>query len=119
MNSKEHHDFIVSILGDKYKTTAEDIIQTLTDDLILALYIPLKGERKKQLDRDRITHFKINDGEPINWGDLKCNEVNKFEDGTFLVVIDEAAPDQCPSFCEYIGSYLGSYGWEVRVQTEW
>ncbi len=35
--------------------------------------------------------------EPINWGDLKCNEVKQ----TILVTIDEAAPD-----CSYLQQYI-------------
>jgi hypothetical protein len=119
MNSKERFDFMTTTLGHVYKTTAEDLIMCLVNELIAALYIPCKGERQYHVDEDRCHHFKVDRGEPINWGDLKCNEAKKFEDGSFLVVIDEAAPNDCQSLCEYIETYMKSYGWDVRVQTEW
>ena len=121
MNSKERHEFLKKAVGEEhYKKTAEDFVQDLVNDLINALYIPIKGwDSITKADHERIKHFGIEDDEPINWGNLKCNEVKKFEDGSFLVVIDEAAPNDCQSFCEYIETYMRSYGWEVRVETEW
>ena len=121
MNSKEQYEFIKKIVGvEHYKKTEEDFVQDLVNDLINALYIPIKGwNRITKADHKRIKHFGIEDGEPINWGALKCNEVKKFDDGSFLVVIDEAAPNDCQSFCEYIETYMRSYGWDVRVETEW
>lgn len=120
MNSKERHEFYSKTLAEHYKRTAEEVVQDLVNRLIDALYIPVEGwNGVTKADKKRIEHFGIDDGEPINWGDLKCNEVKKFEDGSFLVVIDEAAPKDCQSFCEYIEKYMRSYGWEVRVETEW
>ena len=61
--------------------------------------------------------FNIDD-EPINWGDLKCIEIEKLNDG-YLVTIDEASPGICPTFCEYIEKYMHAWGWDVKCQTEW
>lgn len=120
MNSKERFDFMTEKLPEVYKQVAEDVIQELVNTLIAALYIPVIEKRRfEKLDENRIKHFEIDDTEPINWGDLKCNEVKKFEDGTYLVTIDEASPNDCPTFCEYIEKYMKSNGWEVRVVTEW
>lgn len=121
MNSKEQYEFIKKTVGvEYYKKTEEDFVRDLVNELIGALYIPIKEyDRITKADHKRIKHFGIKDGEPINWGNLKCNEVKKFEDGSFLVVIDEAAPKNCLTFCEYIETYMRSYGWDVRVETEW
>lgn len=121
MNSKERFEFLKKAVGDEhYKSSAEDVVQNLVNDLINALYIPVKGwDGITKADHNRIKHFGINDGEPINWGDLKCNEVKKFDDGSFLVIIDEAAPKNCQTFCEYIETYMRSYGWDVTAETEW
>jgi hypothetical protein len=130
MNSKQRQelkkiDFWSTILGDNYKRTAEDVVRELVDCLINALYIPcndpmVDGECDViKLDPKRIEHFGIDENEPINWTNLSCNEVKKFEDGSFLVVIDEAAPDVCQTFCEYIEKYMLSFGWKVRAETEW
>lgn len=121
MNSKEQYEFIKKAVGvEHYNKTAEDVVQELVNELIDALYIPIKGWNGiTKADHKRIKHYGIEDGEPINWGNLKCNEVKKFDDGSFLVVIDEAAPKNCLTFCEYIESYMRSYGWVVIVETEW
>jgi hypothetical protein len=119
MNSREHFEFIKKAIGDNYKKTAEDVVYDLVNELIDALYIPIKGERRNRVDEDRVKHFEVDRSEPINWGDLKCCEVKEFKDGTFLVTIDEASPGDCPSLCEYITTYMKSYGWEVQIETEW
>lgn len=54
----------------------------------------------------------------INWGDLSCVEVNKYDDGSFEVVIEEAAPE-CPAFCIWIATWLEIWGWKCNVRTEW
>ena len=120
MNNKEKHEFYKENLKDIYKRTAEEVVQELVNILIDALYIPKEShESITQVDPIRIKHFGIDDNEPINWGDLSCNDVKKFEDGSYLVVIDEAAPNDCQTFCEYIEKYMRSYGWEVKIETEW
>ena len=117
MNSKEQFEFYSKM--PHYKLTAEDVIKNLVNNLIQALYIPVKNyNRITKTDPERFKHFGI-DSEPINWGDLKCNEVRRFSDGSFMVVIDEAAPGDCPTFCKYIEEYMRSYGWEVKCETEW
>jgi hypothetical protein len=117
MNSREKFEFYKEV--GNFKQTAEDCVIRLVNDLIESLYVPVKGERMNKVDNSRVKRFKIDRSEPINWGDLKCNEVKKFEDGSFLVVIDEASPSDCPTFCEYIKTYMKSYGWDCKVETEW
>lgn len=55
----------------------------------------------------------------INWGDLKCSIVKALADGRFIVVIDEASPDACPTLCDYIQRHLKMNGWDCEVETEW
>lgn len=118
MNSKQKFDFYKK--AGILKITEEEKIASLVNLLIDACYIPELGyDNINRVDPARVKFFNIDDGEPINWGDLKCNEVKKFEDGSYLVVIDEASPGDCTTFCEYIESYMASWGWQIRVETEW
>jgi hypothetical protein len=59
------------------------------------------------------------DSEPINWGDLDCYDAEKLEDGSWIIYIEEAAPEGCPDFCEYIESEMKKKGYDVKVITEW
>ena len=122
MNNKQQFDFYVAN-GVLTATTPEIRIQSLINVLIEALYIPIadyKGLTK--VDPQRIKHFGIDDREPINWGDLKCNEVVKLHENSFYewkAIVDEAAPGECESLCDYIQHHLQSWGWDVLVETEW
>ena len=94
MNSKQHFYFLKETLGIKYTINETDVIQDLANDLIAALYIPIKGEGFKSTDFSRIEFFGIKGkDEPINWGHLSCVEVRGFIDDTFLVLIEEARPE--------------------------
>lgn len=119
MNNKEMFD-LYKRNGMLKTYTAEMRIQSLINFLIEALYIPVKQARLlSRVDTKRIKHFKIDDSEPINWGDLKCNEVIKLNDNQYKAIVDEASPNECESLCEYLESYLKSWGWDVVVETEW
>jgi hypothetical protein len=99
--------------------TEEDHVKNLVNQLIESLYIPVKEWGTiTRTDPARIEHFGIDDSEPINWGDLKCISVTK-DAFVYDVLIDEAAPDECPTFCAFIETMMASYGWDVIVQTEW
>lgn len=119
MNSKERFDFYVK---SGLRKQDEDLkrVEVLVDVLIQSLYKPVEGfDGITQTDSVRLKEFGIDDGEPINWGDLKCCEAKKFEDGSYLIIIEEAQPKDCPTLCEYIENFMRSYGWECRVETEW
>jgi len=95
------------------------IIYDLVTFLIDALYIPSE-DRVKIADYTRIRYFKINyEHEPINWGNLRVEDILEFKDGSFLVTIGEASAGYCPTFCKYIERYMDYYGWKVSVMTEW
>lgn len=116
MNNKESFDFKVKAGLLKSDDDCE-AVQVLVNTLIEALYEPVEGERQSRVDNTRSNKFAIDD-EPINWGDLKCIEVTKMENH-YNVLIDEAAPDACPTFCGYIERFMESWGWNVTVKTEW
>lgn len=98
--------------------TEERMIELLINRLIEALYTPHE-EYQFVRDTKRCYDLEIDD-EPINWGDLKVNQVSKKgEDNIWDVWIDEASPDACPTFCAYIEKYMSKWGWQVSVQTEW
>lgn len=118
MNNKEHFDFLVSA---KILKPEDDIerVRNLVNLLLEALFIPTKGRRLTNADPIRIKHFKIDDKEPINWGDLGCSGVKYDHHGGYNVLIDEASPGACPTLCEYVEKYMKSYGWDVYCETEW
>src|SRR5690606_12047565 len=119
MNDKQKYDFYRT-KGLFKETTDERLVEIRVNMLIDALYQPIEGWKNlTRTDPDRIKKMGVDDSEPINWGDLKCCEVKKLEDGSFLVVIDEACPRNCPSLCEYIERFMRSWGWDVHVETEW
>ena len=91
MNSKERFEFMKNNFPDSFKSKAEEIIRNLVNYLIISLYIPKKGEIMKEVDKNRLKHFKINKKEPINWGNLKCKEVQKIDNDIFFVIVKEAA----------------------------
>lgn len=116
MTSKEIYDFRVKN-GLAGPDEDLDKVASLVDGLIAALYKPVMGEVEFKGDNERCNQFGIAE-EPINWGDLKCIEVTR--DGeVYQVLIDEAGPDQCPTFCNYIERFMESWGWICEVRTEW
>lgn len=114
MQTKENLE-LLSKLGVKVPKM-ETVISTAVQKLIDALYKPHK-ELKFVRDPQRCKELEIKE-EPINWGSLCVNEVYAYKDG-HKVVIDEASPNNCPSFCTYIEKYMQYWGWVVYVETEW
>lgn len=117
MTSKERYDFMKKV-APAYNRTEVEVVEELVTRLIESLYLPVGEKGMFHVDPDRLRIYKIGH-EPINWGGLICNEVKKFEDGSFLATIEEASPGDCPTFCEYIEKYMKKWGWNVRVETEW
>lgn len=115
MNTKEQHIFNKEN-NPFYETTDKEIVKILVNRLIEALYIPT--QRGFIVDDKRLKHFGIKE-EPINWAVLRCIEVKKFADDSFLVTIEEANPIGCETFCRYIEEMMESYGWDVKVETGW
>ena len=54
MNSKERFDFMNTNLSEVYKMTDITVVQNLINNLIEALYIPIKGERTTKVDNGRL-----------------------------------------------------------------
>jgi hypothetical protein len=117
MNNKEQFDFQKKNYGDN-SITEEKRIKSLTNRLIESLYAPKEGEKEFVPDWPRIEALGIDRLEPINWGDLGCYSV-ELKNNIYLVIIDEADPDNCQTFCDYIERHLKSWGWNVVVITEW
>lgn len=108
----QHHKKVLGINA----MPPEEVVLKLVNRLIEALYIPTpKGIT---IDPIRLKLFQI-ENEPFNSANLTCSDVFKKDDNTFLVIIDEAAPDGCPTLCRYISEFAKYYGWNVIVKTEW
>jgi len=94
----------------------EEVITGIIHRLIDSLYIPDEKLGFKT-DKKRMKEFGI-EKEPINFGGLSISEVHNQGD-SWKVVIEEAAPSNCPSFCAYIEKFMSAWGWSVIVETEW
>ncbi|MBP9079059.1 MAG: hypothetical protein KBF80_02275 [Flavobacteriales bacterium] len=101
--------------------TPEEHIENATDRLLSALYIPVVTEDGRliyQRDHVRCELFGVEE-EAVNWGALKCAQVDAFADGRYRVIIEEASPDGCPTLCDYVARHLALIGWSCEVETEW
>jgi hypothetical protein len=85
--------------------------------LICCLYKPDK-DLCFVVDKNKLKRYKIDINEPVNWGDLSCTDVKKIGN-EFLITIEEASPNECPTLCNYIRQFMRDWGWEVRVETKW
>jgi len=112
---KERFDYLVN--AGVYNREDDIVILTdITNGLLEALYKPtLTGIR---IDTGRIRKFKIDRTEPVNWGGGLYATVDKEADG-YLITVEEAAPDECDTLCDYVEKYLTAWGWPVKVVTEW
>jgi len=103
------------------KTSYQERLETLTNQLLNSLFIPYKDEEGNQtmaIDDARLDYFKIDPGEPINFGDLSATCT--LENGVYKIIIEEAAPDSCPTLCGYIETYLTAWGYDnFTIETEW
>jgi hypothetical protein len=116
MRSKENVDLLINA-GIQKPEFRKDAVYRNVNRLIEALFIP-NDKGRYQTDPLRLKRFGI-ENEPINWGSISANEVLETKDGVFIVVIDEAMPGQCTSFCEYLVKYMALNGWDIEVRTEW
>jgi len=113
MRKKDFDRFVR--LGLSKKGDAKKIIQSLINWLIISLYIPDK-ELIKVVDTELIQKLGL-DKEPINWGDLKCFEVEKLGE-SWVAYVDEADPSAY-NLQQYLEKWMRVWGWNVKVVTEW
>lgn len=119
MTPKELVDIMQDTVAKDWFTHARQI-EKYSNKLLDALFIPSKDDEGVITwfqDSARCELFGIDENEPINWGDLSAS-VSENADG-ITVCIEEAAPNECPTLCEYVRSGLESMGWTVEVETEW
>jgi len=102
-------------LGLSRKEDAKKIIQSLVNWLITSLYVPDR-DLIKAVNGELIQKLGL-DKDPINWGDLKCFEVEELE-GKWIAYVDEADPTAY-NLQRYLESWLTLWGWNVEVVTEW
>jgi len=117
---REHFDQLVAS-GLLKPELATEIVRDMVNDLITMLYSP-DEEHEFTLDRLKALCLGIDVDEPVNWGDLGCSEVRRSViDGkeVFLVTLEEAMAEQCPTLCRYVQRYIKAWGWDVEVQTTW
>ena len=102
-------------LGLSKKEDSKKIIQSLVNWLITSLYVPDKV-LIKAVNKELIQKLGL-DKDPINWGDLKCFDVEVLGE-SWVAYVDEAAPSAY-NLQHYLEKWLALWGWNVRVVTEW
>jgi len=113
MKKKEFNLYVQ--LGISKEKDAELIIQSLINWLISILYVP-DANLIKVVNRELIKKLGL-DEDAINWGDLKCFEVEEL-DGRWIAYVDEADPT-AHNLQRYLQNWLMKWGWDVEVITEW
>lgn len=91
----------------------EELVRAQAQRLIESLYEPhaISGWRASE----RTCRF---DKDSINWGDLSVRDVARMKDGSYQVYVEEAAPD-ATVFQDWLSAWLGRWGWQVEIRTEW
>lgn len=97
----------MKILPDEFPVLIEEATKIANDACVLAF----EKHQKEPFD------------EPINWGDLGCDEV-LFQtingiDFDIVAVVDEAAPRACPDLEAFIRDYAKNQGFTLIVKTIW
>lgn len=96
---------------------ATKVIQDLVNFLIGVLYEP-DEESISTVDPDRVDKLIGKDPGPVNWGDLKCFDVEQ-RGVVFVAKVDEASPEAA-GLREYLEHWLRKWGWDhVVVEMEW
>ncbi len=120
MNNKEHFYFI------NPRADASDAglrVLALVQKLLDALLIPRKqyGDTPviDKMSLARLVEFEIDPQEPAKWENLYCHEAFEVQNDVFSIVVVGAMPNACPTLCAYIEEYMLSWGWRVKVETEW
>jgi len=96
---------------------AEDVIRDLCNWLICALYRPDAVSIFK-VEESRLKQFPGLEDAAVNWGDLKCFDVEQ-RGSVYIAHVHEASPDGADALRAYLETWLQEWGWPVAVKTEW
>lgn len=119
MKASERYKLIKSMFPNLPENNEKEYILNLVNDLLHSLQIPTtETSDGYKIDYNRLDKFNIDKNEPANWADLSCSEVKIFRE-LIEIIIEEAAPGQCPTLCSYIENFLEFHGYKTIVRTEW
>jgi uncharacterized protein YlaN (UPF0358 family) len=118
MNNKQRFDFYVQN-GMVSADSDLERVRLLVNALLDNLYKPNIGDSEFVLDTQRAEYYGVDVSEPVNWGGMVSCSVDR--DGLgYLVAIEEASPDNCPTLCAYVTLFMNAWGWDdITVVTEW
>jgi len=102
-------------LPEDLRPPAEEIIRNCVNFLLVALYCP-DEESQYTVDDERLDRL-VGDPGPVNFGDLKCFDVECRGD-MYVAHVSEASPN-ADGLKRYLEKWLQSWGWPVIVETEW
>ena len=105
----------------KYESDVEvsDVVIGNVKMLFNAIRIPQKGNTKCLIDTNRLSQLGIAITEPVDWTNIGFSSYAEVSKDKYHITIRPAAPNQCPTLCAYLRSYLLSYGWDCNIETEW
>ena len=94
-------------------------ITELINELLDGLYIPIDNNPRGIRDRNLLRELGIFETEPINWAKLYIKEVSHVKDNFYLVFINNALPNQCPTFSSYLRNKMEEAGYFVDITLNW
>jgi hypothetical protein len=115
MNDRERFEKYEKIGVQRFQTKLGRV-KSICEQLLHCLYKP-DNDLMFVADLHKIAESGISLSEPINWGGLNISVV-RIRD-KFIITLDEASPEECPTLCAYFEDHLTSWGWDVEVKTEW
>lgn len=92
----------------------KEIVEGLANWVILSFF-KLDDEFVATVDSDRLENYGLI-GEPVNWSSVGVTHVEKKEDGSFLITIEEANSRKLEKLIE---DKLAKWGWKVKCICEW
>jgi len=102
-------------LPEDLRPPVEEIIRNCVNFLLVALYRP-DAELQYAVDDERLDRL-VSDPGPVNFGDLKCIDVERRGD-MYVAHVSEASPN-ADGLTRYLEEWLERWGWPVAVETEW
>lgn len=104
----------------RLRTSEKKVIRRNANWLLEHLYVPRyvpRADIGACVSNEALRKAGI-EGEPVNWGDLGVSV--KKRGRVWVVELEEASAEQCPTLCEYVRGWLEKWGWpNVAVEMKW
>ena len=118
MNTREHMECVFRGNPEMPVALLNNILRDICSSFY---YYDRAGVR--HFDKELVKSLGVNTDEPVNWGGgidavVDGDTIEDFDN--ISIIIDEAAPNGCPTLCGYFQEVLIGLGFKsVEVVTEW